>query len=195
MKKFFLLLLLSCILNSTSAFSIDAPKANPQYKITVTQLGKLLGEIILETWPEAAPKHAHNFDSLVSIKFYDGTAFHRVISGFMIQGGDPNSKTNDQSRWGMGQPGLTNVPAEFSATLSHTRGVLSAARRGNDVNSATTQFFIMHKDSPQLDNQYSIYGKVLSGMEVVDTITKLPLGGDQGSAPKDKVEMKIVRLK
>lgn len=195
MKKFLLLVLLPFMLSCVSAISADAPASgkNPQYKITVTQLGKELGEIILETWPEVAPKHAHNFDSLVSVKFYDGCAFHRVISGFMIQGGDPNSKTEDKSKWGYGAPGQTRVPAEFSTTLSHDRGILSAAR-SNDPNSATSQFFLMHQASTALDGKYSIYGKIIKGIEVVDKITELPLGGPQGSAPNDKVEMKIVKI-
>ncbi|MCX6148144.1 MAG: peptidylprolyl isomerase [Candidatus Kapabacteria bacterium] len=196
MKKILLLILIPFMLSCVTAISADAPSTgkNPQYKITVTQLGKVMGEIILETWPEVAPKHAHNFDSLVSVKFYDGCAFHRVISGFMIQGGDPNSKTEDKSKWGYGAPGQTRVPAEFSQTLSHERGILSAAR-SNDPNSATSQFFLMHQHNPSLDKQYSIYGKIISGIEIVDKITEVPLGGSAGSAPNDKVEMKIVKLK
>lgn len=190
MKKFFLLLLLSCILNSTSAFSIDAPKANPQYKITVTQLGKLLGEIILETWPEAATKHAHNFDSLVSIKFYDGTAFHRVISGFMIQGGDPNSKTKPKSTWGFGDPAQKKVQAEFN-NITHSRGIISAAR-SQDPNSASSQFFLVTSDSKFLDNQYTVYGKVIEGIEIADLIVSVPR--DRADNPDEKVEMSITKI-
>ncbi len=149
----------------------------PQYVITVTQSGKELGKITLETFPDVAPKHSAHFDSLVTSGFYNGTAFHRVIKGFMIQGGDPNTKTSpdDNSMWGMGAPDQKTVPAEFS-DLHHKPGILSAARKGGDINSATSQFFIMHGDAPHLDRQYSIYGQVLEGMEVVNLIADTPCG-------------------
>ncbi len=169
----------------------------PQYVITATQAGKTLGEITIETFPDIAPKHAANFDSLVAIGFYDGTAFHRVIPKFMIQGGDPNSKKfpNDRSSWGTGDPSQTSVPAEFSK-LQHKRGILSAARRGNDINSATSQFFIMVSDAPSLDGQYSIYGQVLEGMEVADAIVNTPTDISRNrEAPAETITMKIVRKK
>mgnify|MGYP006285820319 CR=1 FL=1 len=159
----------------------------PEYVISVTHGGEPMGEITIETFPDVAPKHAHNFDSLVTIGFYDGTAFHRVIPGFMIQGGDPNSKNKPRDRWGFGDPSQTTVPAEFS-NLKHERGIISAAR-SQDPNSATSQFFIMVKDSPHLDGQYSIYGQVLEGMNVVDEIVAVPRDGRDN--PKKKVEMKI----
>ena len=170
----------------------------PQYIITVTQSNKELGKIVLETFPDIAPKHAANFDSLVSCGFYNGTAFHRVIPGFMIQGGDPNTKTfpNDRSTWGMGAKGQKTVPAEFS-DLSHKRGILSAARKGGDVNSATSQFFIMHRDAPHLDRQYSIYGQVLDGMDVhdqvLDMIASVPCGPRDD--PNETITMTIVKKK
>ncbi len=163
----------------------------PQYKITVTQKGDTLGKIIIELFPDIAPKHVANFDSLVSIGFYDGTAFHRVIPGFMIQGGDPNSKTQPRERWGFGDPSQTRVPAEFSK-ISHRRGIVSAARAA-DPNSATSQFFICVADATWLDGQYSVFGRVLKGMEVADKIVNVPR--DQRDNPIDKVEMTIVKLK
>jgi peptidyl-prolyl cis-trans isomerase B (cyclophilin B) len=147
-----------------------------------------MGKIELELFPDVAPKHCHNFDSLVAVKFFDGTAFHRVIPGFMIQGGDPNSKDKPKNTWGMGAPGQTTVPAEFNST-KHVRGILSAART-NDPNSATSQFFICVADAPHLDGQYTVYGKVVTGMDVVDKIVDVP---KDGSAPKEKVEMKITK--
>jgi cyclophilin family peptidyl-prolyl cis-trans isomerase len=162
---------------------------NPHYIISVTQKGEHLGDIEIELFPKVAPKHVHNFDSLVAIKFYDGTAFHRVIPGFMIQGGDPNSKDKPKSTWGFGDPSQTKVPAEFNDT-KHVRGIISAAR-SQDPNSATSQFFIMHADAPHLDHQYTAYGKVVSGMDVVDKICNLPLEGPHNSSPVDKVEMTI----
>lgn len=172
--------------------------AKPQYEITVKQLGKEVGKIVIELFPEIAPKHCANFDSLVKVKFYDGLAFHRVIPGFMIQGGDPNSKSGPRETWGYGAPGQTKVPAEFNST-SHKRGIISAAR-SNDPNSASSQFFICVADSPFLDNKYTVYGHVLTGMEVVDKIVNLPKEPSKNpnqpsSMPKDKVEMFIKKIK
>ena len=158
----------------------------PQYIISVKQGDIVFGDILIELFPEVAPKHCHNFDSLVSVGFYDGTAFHRVIPGFMIQGGDMNSKTKPKDTWGYGDPSQTRVPAEFNKT-SHERGILSAAR-SQDPNSATSQFFICVAAAKHLDGQYTAYGKVLEGMDVVDKIVNVPVNG---SAPKEKVEMTI----
>ncbi|MGE5479073.1 MAG: peptidylprolyl isomerase [Chloroflexota bacterium] len=182
---------------------IETPRINPSikgknqverplYEITVSQNGVEMGKIMLETYTDLAPLHAKNFDSLVSVKFYDGTAFHRVIPGFMIQGGDPNSREGDRATWGMGSPDQTRVPAEFSATLKHKRGILSAARTP-DPNSATSQFFICHADIPHLDGQYSIYGEVVEGMDVVDKIANAPR--DARDNPNDKISMMIKRVK
>lgn len=162
----------------------------PQYMISVTQSGKKLGDIVLELFPDIAPKHCRNFDSLVSIKFYDGTAFHRVIPGFMIQGGDPNSKNKPEEMWGMGDNNQKKIPAEFSK-LKHERGTVSAAR-SQDINSATSQFFICVAPAPHLDGQYSIFGKVISGMEVADKIVNTPR--NKSDRPLKKVEMKIKKI-
>lgn len=159
----------------------------PQYVISVTQGGKPLGDIVVELFPDVAPKHVHNFDSLVSVKFYDGTAFHRVIPGFMIQGGDPNSRSKPRETWGSGDPSQTRVPAEFS-DVRHSRGVLSAART-NDPNSATSQFFICVADAPWLDGQYTVYGQTISGLDVVDKIVAAPR--DQRDNPLEKIEMTV----
>src|SRR6185369_17262738 len=113
----------------------------PQYKIHTTRAGIPLGDIFIELYPTLAPHHVRNFDSLVSYSFYDTTAFHRVVPGFVIQGGDPNSRHGAPSTWGYGQPGQPTVNAEFSNFLKHKKGVLSAARSTN-INSATSQFFI-----------------------------------------------------
>ena len=123
-----------------------------------------------ELYPELAPESVGNFVELVKSGFYDGLIFHRVIPGFMIQGGDPTGT-------GMGGPGHT-IPGEFTANgfkndLKHTRGVLSMART-MDPNSAGSQFFIMHMDAPHLDGQYAAFGKVIEGIEVVDSIARTP---------------------
>jgi peptidyl-prolyl cis-trans isomerase B (cyclophilin B) len=162
----------------------------PQYKISVTHGGKPLGEMTLETFPDIAPKHAANFDELVAEKFYDGTAFHRVIPGFMIQGGDPNSKSKPRNTWGYGDPKQKKVPAEFNET-SHTRGIISAAR-SQDPNSASSQFFIVTSDSKFLDRQYTVYGQVLEGMDIADKIVHAQR--DSGDNPIEKIEMTITKL-
>lgn len=132
------------------------------------------GEIKIGFKPEVAPNHVENFLNLARSGFYDGTRFHRVIPGFMIQGGDPNSKSSDRSMHGTGGPGH-HVNAEFS-DVKHTRGIISAART-SDPNSAGSQFFIMVANSPHLDGQYSAFGEVISGLEVVDKIVALPRDG------------------
>lgn len=125
-------------------------------------------KIEIELYPDIAPKTCENFEKLVADGFYDGLIFHRVISGFMIQGGCPNGT-------GTGGPGY-NIPGEFSSNgfkndLKHTRGVISMARSMNP-DSAGSQFFIMHADAPHLDGQYAAFGKVVSGMDAVDEITE-----------------------
>lgn len=137
-----------------------------QTKPTVTMIIDEDKVVEIELYPEIAPNSVNNFLSLVQQGFYDNVIFHRVIPGFMIQGGDPQGT-------GMGGPGY-GIKGEFSSngfenTLKHTRGVLSMAR-SMMPNSAGSQFFIMHKDSPHLDGQYAAFGKVTSGIEVVDWI-------------------------
>jgi peptidyl-prolyl cis-trans isomerase B (cyclophilin B) len=125
------------------------------------------GDITLEFLTEVAPNHVQNFIDLAQKGFYDGTLFHRVIPDFMIQGGDPNSKNPDKRLHGTGGSGK-NVKAEFSKT-PHARGTVSMARSANP-DSASSQFFIVVADAPHLDNQYSAFGKVASGLDVVDKI-------------------------
>lgn len=143
---------------------------NPKDGEEVAILETSQGKIVLMFFPEKAPKHVENFKTLVKKGFYDGVRFHRVIPGFMIQGGDPNSKDDDRSNDGIGGPGYS-INAEFN-DYKHERGILSAAR-SQDPNSAGSQFFIMHQKYPSLDNQYSIYGRVVTGIEVVDKIVNL----------------------
>ena len=144
------------------------------------------GNIELRLLPEVAPGHVDNFLKLAREGFYDGTTFHRVIPGFMIQGGDPNSRSTDKRTHGMGGPGYT-IDAEFS-DRPHRRGALSMARSANP-NSAGSQFFICVADSSFLDGQYSVFGEVVSGMDVVDTIVSQ--SRDANDNPDERVEMKI----
>jgi len=126
------------------------------------------GEMVAEFWPDVAPETVENFKKLARQGFYDGTAFHRVIKGFMVQGGDPLTKDESkQSRWGTGDPGY-KIKAEFNEK-SHTRGVLSMAR-SQDPNSAGSQFFICHGEPKFLDRQYTTFGKLIKGDDVLEKI-------------------------
>jgi peptidyl-prolyl cis-trans isomerase B (cyclophilin B) len=128
--------------------------------------------MVAELWPDVAPKHVRNYLELCYTGFYDGTLFHRVGPGFMIQGGDPNTKNaKAPDTWGTGQ-GPRKLNAEFNAK-KHTRGVLSMAR-GDDPNSATCQFFVMHATSPGLDGKYSGFGTLIDGFEALDKIATAP---------------------
>ncbi|HRG59799.1 MAG TPA: peptidylprolyl isomerase, partial [Bacteroidia bacterium] len=186
MKKntFFYLLLIAPIyfVKAQSTFT-----GKPQYSILSIENGDTIGTTIVELFPNIAPLHVANFDSLVNIHFFDSTAFHRVIPGFMIQGGDPNSRHGPDSTWGYGNPNQPTVNAEFSAA-KHLRGILSAAR-DNDTNSANSQFFICVGPAAWLNGQYSVYGRVVSGMNYVDTIVNAPR--DANDKPLQKIEMFI----
>ena len=130
------------------------------------------GEMVLEFWPDVAPGHVENFKKLAKQGFYDGTCFHRVIKGFMIQGGDPLTKDEaNKSRWGTGGPGY-QIKAEFN-DKPHERGVLSMAR-SNDPNSAGSQFFICHGEPRFLDRQYTAFGKLIKGDDVLEKIGTTP---------------------
>ena len=162
----------------------------PVYQILTKRAGVYLGTTTVELFPNIAPLAVRNFDSLVSVSFFDSTAFHRVIPGFMIQGGDPNSKHGPRSTWGLGDPAQPTVNAEFSAA-KHVRGILSAAR-DTSINSANSQFFICVAPAPWLNGQYSIYGHVTSGMNFVDTIVSAPR--DSVDNPYLKIEMFVTYL-
>jgi|SaaInlStandDraft_7_1057024.scaffolds.fasta_scaffold04678_3 cyclophilin family peptidyl-prolyl cis-trans isomerase len=148
-----------------------------------------LGNIELEFLADKAPGHVKNFKDLANKGFYDGTTFHRVIPGFMIQGGDPNSKSQDKSNHGMGGPGYS-IKAEFNNT-PHDRGVVSMAR-SQDPNSAGSQFFIVVKNSHFLDNQYTVFGRVIKGLDIVDKIVNV--SRDSRDNPDVRVEMKSVKI-
>ena len=140
-----------------------------------------LGDMTLAFTPDKAPNHVKNFVKLAKDGFYDGTKFHRVIKNFMIQGGDPFTKDDSKaSMWGQGDPGY-KINAEFNDT-KHVRGVLSMAR-SQDPNSAGSQFFICHKDAPHLDKQYTAFGALEKGLDVLDAIGTTAVGGPQGSTP------------
>lgn len=144
------------------------------------------GNIELKFFPDVAPNHVKNFIELAKKGFYDGTTFHRVIPGFMIQGGDPNSKSPDKSTHGMGGPGYT-VKAEFNA-MPHKKGTLSMARAASP-DSAGSQFFICVAAAPFLDRQYTVFGEVVSGIEAADKIVGQPR--DSKDNPNERIEIKV----
>ena len=147
------------------------------------------GNIKFNLVSDIAPETVRNFSQLAKSGFYNGTLFHRIIPGFMIQGGDPNTKNPDKSTWGQGGPGY-NLKAEFNSR-SHLRGIVSMART-NDPDSAGSQFFIVTSDSTFLDRQYTVFGEVVEGMEVVDKIVNLPRDGND--CPKQEAKMLEVTI-
>ena len=147
------------------------------------------GSIKFNLLPELAPETVRNFSKLAKSGFYNETLFHRVIPGFMIQGGDPNTKNADKNMWGQGGPGY-NLKAEFNSR-SHLRGIVSMARAA-DPDSAGSQFFIVTSDSTFLDKQYTVFGEVTEGMEVVDKIVNLPRDGND--CPEQEAKMLEVTI-
>ncbi len=154
-----------------------------------------LGEMVVAFWPDVAPKTVDNFKSLAQKGFYDGTCFHRIVKGFMIQGGDPLTKDPaEEHRWGTGDPGY-KVKAEFNAK-PHVRGVLSMAR-SQDPNSAGSQFFICLADARFLDRQYTAFGEVLKGDDVLGKIGETPTtsgGGGERSKPTQRIAVENVKI-
>ena len=150
------------------------------------------GRIVIELYPNIAPKQVERFKKLISDKFYDGTAIHRIDPNLgIIQGGDPVSKTNNKSMWGTGNSSYPNVPAEFS-DIPYDRGTLGAART-NDINTANCQWFITLKRQPAFDKKYTVFGKVIDGLKNAEVIMTAPT--ESGSErPADKVVIKSVTL-
>ena len=174
-----------------SATSTSAKETKPMdYANKVAEIHTSAGEIDVRFFPDKAPKHVKNFIDLAQSGFYNGIKFHRVIPGFMIQGGDPNTKSGDPRTWGTGGS-PTKIPAEFNDT-KHVRGILSAART-SDPNSASSQFFIMVATAPSLDNQYSVFGKVIKGMEVADKIVNAPRDANDRPDNPTSIEKVVIR--
>lgn len=182
MKKIIFYLLSIC----ASYISQAQFTGKPIYNIRVERADTLLGNIEVELFPNIAPLHVANWDSIVNVNGYDSTAFHRVVPGFVIQGGDPNSVSGPVSTWGQGNPNQNTVNAEFSE-VPHARGILSAAR-SNNINSASSQFFICTSDAFSLDNNYSVYGEVTSGMDITDLIVNAPVAAGT-ERPEEKIYM------
>ena len=187
-KTFILIFLIGVLLMSCSK----------DQKVAV--ISTKFGDMVVEFFPDVAPKHVENFQILAEEGYYNGTTFHRVIPGFMIQGGDPNSKDLDRMNDGTGgragkffgigkenDPESWTVPAEFNDT-PHQRGTLSMARSQN-IDSGSSQFFICHDNAPFLDGQYTVFGQLISGIEVVDQIVNSER--DPRDNPLDRVEMTV----
>jgi len=194
-----LILLVGCDKGSEAKVEAEVEKpVKPAAPIKTKEAGKgeevaviqtSMGKMVLDFFPDIAPLHVENFKTLAKQGFYDGCKFHRVIPGFMIQGGDPNSKDDDRSNDGTGGSGR-NVPAEFS-DKPHTRGIVSMAR-SRDPNSASSQFFIVVADAPHLNGKYSAFGEVIEGMDVVDKIVSVPR--DRRDNPREPVVMEKVTI-
>ena len=180
----------------------------------VAVISTQFGDMVVEFSPEVAPMHVDNFKILAKEGYFDGTTFHRIIPGFMIQGGDPNSKDNDRMNDGTGgragklfgigredDPNSWLVPGEFNENL-HLKGTLSMART-RDPDSASSQFFICHAPQPGLDRQYTVFGQVISGIEIIDKIASVNTPkrenrmyqGPDGDNPFEKVEMTVKIMK
>ncbi len=190
MKRISALFALVMLFAGSSVLAGQASKFSQQEikKMSTTKaiIETKFGNITLKFFPEVAPGHVKNFIDLAKKGFYDGTTFHRVIPGFMIQGGDPNSKNPDKRTHGMGGPGYS-IKAEFN-DRPHKRGTLSMARSQNP-DSAGSQFFICVKDAAFLNRQYTVFGEVESGMEVADKIVSQPR--DPNDNPNERIEMKV----
>ena len=172
------------------------------------------GDMVIEFYPDVAPMHVESFITLAKEGYFDGTTFHRVIPGFVIQGGDPNSKDGDRMNDGTGgragkyfgigrenDPSTWTIPAEFNDSL-HIKGTLSMARSQNP-NSGSSQFFICHAPTPQLNGKYTVFGQVIKGLDVIDTIVNVDrpnkanssYNGPDGDNPFEKVEMTVKIMK
>jgi peptidyl-prolyl cis-trans isomerase B (cyclophilin B) len=189
MKKFItttlVLALIGTLVVPASAADETKPAADEVAVIKTNQ-----GEMVLEFFPEVAPKHVENFKTLAKKGFYDGTCFHRVIKGFMIQGGDPLTKDDaNQARWGTGDPGY-KIKAEFN-NKPHVRGTLSAAR-SQDPDSAGSQFFICHGDPSFLNGQYTVYGKLIKGDDVLEKIATTQT--EPGDRPTKRMNIESVKI-
>ncbi len=179
---------------TTKTDSTDSKDKKDSKESNTVVMKTSMGDIEIELFEKDAPQHVANFKKLVKSGFYEGTTFHRVIQGFMIQGGDPNSKDSDRSNDGQGGPGYT-IPAEIKA--KHELGSLAGARMGDAVNpkkeSSGSQFYIVTGDASHLDGQYTVYGKVTKGMDIAYKIEKVKKDGMDN--PIEKVTIEKISFK
>ncbi len=205
MKRLFMTTLLGLALSVAASFGQDKTADKPQEKkeepksvsttneVAVIETSK--GDMVIEFWTDVAPKTVENFKKLSKEKFYDGTAFHRIIKGFMVQGGDPLTKDKTkEAMWGTGDPGY-KIKAEFN-NRSHQRGVISMARSASP-DSAGCQFFICHGDASFLDQKYTAFGTLIRGDDVLEKIATTPTargGGGENSKPQERIEVKSIKI-
>ena len=193
MKRLFVFILLTLLVIGVLFMSTE--KEN-----NVAVISTNFGDMVVEFYPDIAPMHVDSFMALANEEYFNGTTFHRVIPGFMIQGGDPNSRNENRATHGTGgragkffglgneeDPSTWLIPQEFSDT-PHVKGILSMART-NDPNSASSQFFVCHDNANFLDNNYTVFGKVIDGLDIIDQIANV--AKDQNDNPLEKVEMSI----
>ena len=177
---------------------------NYEKETEVAVISTNYGDMVVEFYPDVAPMHVESFVALANEQYFDGTTFHRVIPDFVIQGGDPNSKLENRSLHGTGgragkffgigdenDSSTWLIPQEFNS-IPHEKGILSMART-NDPNSASSQFFVCHGDPSFLDNNYTVFGKVIQGLEVIDSIANVEK--DMNDNPLEKIEMTVKMAK
>ncbi|MFL2511236.1 MAG: peptidylprolyl isomerase [Candidatus Neomarinimicrobiota bacterium] len=177
---------------------------NYEKETEVAVISTKYGDMVVEFYPDVAPMHVESFVALTNEKYFDATTFHRVIPDFVIQGGDPNSKLENRSLHGTGgragkffgigdenDSSTWLIPQEFNS-IPHEKGILSMART-NDPNSASSQFFVCHGDPSFLDNNYTVFGKVIQGLEVIDSIANVEK--DMNDNPLEKIEMTVKMMK
>ena len=193
MKKVFLIPIL--ILTIVGVFLMTYEKESE-----VAVISTNFGDMVVEFYPDLAPMHVESFIALTNEEYFNGTTFHRVIPGFVIQGGDPNSRNENRMTHGTGgragkffgigneeDPSTWLIPQEFNPT-PHVKGILSMART-NDPDSASSQFFVCHDNANFLDNNYTVFGKVIDGLDIIDMIASV--AKDQNDNPLEKVEMTV----
>ena len=174
-----------------SSASVMPVTTQPAMGSEVAVITTTEGVMVLEFYPDVAPKHVENFKTLAKKGFYDGSAFHRVIPGFMIQGGDPNTKDESaKGSWGTGGPDYV-IKAEFNSK-HHARGILSMARTPNGPDTAGSQFFICHADAGNLDGQYTVFGNLIKGFDVLDKIATTPT--EQPDRPLKRMAIESIKI-
>ena len=173
---------------AANATPLPAPRQDDELMVIETEYGKFK----IAFYPEIAPRHMAQLKKLVRDGFYTGLGFHRVLPNAMIQGGDPQTRKGERALWGMGEPGQETIPAEFSR-VPFQRGSVGMARKGNDNNSATSQFFICLEPRPAWDGQYTVVGEVVQGLNNVQIISNMPTEPN-GEKVREKITMTNVYL-
>jgi peptidyl-prolyl cis-trans isomerase B (cyclophilin B) len=182
----------SCRKEARATCWLSMSKATPSNEVAVLKTS--YGEMTLAFWPDVAPETVANFKKLARAGFYDGTAFHRIMKGFMVQGGCPNTKEGENGMPGTGGPGY-KIKAEFNPK-SHVRGVISMARSSHP-DSAGSQFFLCHGDAKFLDRQYTAFGELIAGDDVLERIANVPTkssGGGEKSTPIERVALESIKI-